>query len=213
MKWLSWVAGSALFLVAFPGRAVIAGLPAVADANVSRQVRKELVSLPDYGVFDLLTYEITPKGVVTLGGYARWDSVKAEAEGEVKEIPGVTEVRNKVQILPASTRDERVRWAVYRAIYNDPMLSKYGTGEDGLGRPHFWGKGLRGVGRFWAQVPFLSMEPLGNHAIHIIVRKGRVNLVGQVDNDVDRDLATARARGVFGAFDVENKLLVARATP
>ena len=43
-------------------------------------------------------------------------------------------------------------------------------------------------------------------AIHIIVKNGVVRLEGVVANEVDRDVANIRARGVFGVFQVENDL-------
>jgi osmotically-inducible protein OsmY len=52
------------------------------------------------------------------------------------------------------------------------------------------------------------MEPLGNHAIHIVVKNGHVILAGEVDNESDRTVANIKASGVFGVFSVENDLVV-----
>ena len=211
MKWRSWTTGVAVFawLAAAPGHAVAASAAEVAPGDVSRQIRNELLNLPYYGVFDLLTYHMSPKGVVTLGGYVRWGSLKSEAEREVKEVPGVTEVQNKIEILPPGANDEHLRWAVYRAIYRDSFLSRYGTAEDALARPRFWGRGFRGMRPFWREAPFFAMEPLGNHAIHIIVKNGRVILAGEVDNESDKNVAKLEANSVFGVFSIENDLVVA----
>jgi hyperosmotically inducible protein len=39
----------------------------------------------------------------------------------------VTNVINEIEVLPLSENDDRIRRAVYRAIYGDPMLStRYG---------------------------------------------------------------------------------------
>ena len=45
-------------------------------------------------------------------------------------------------------------------------------------------------------------------SIHIIVKNGNVRLEGVVANEMDRNLANIRARGVPGAFAVENDLRV-----
>lgn len=211
MKLRSWTTGMAVlaWLAAAPGQAVAAAAAEVAPGDVSRQIRKELFNLPYYGVFDLLTYQTGPKGAVTLGGYVRWGSLKGEAEREVKEVPGVTEVLNKIEVLPPSPNDEGLRWAVYRAIYRDSFLSRCGTAEDAVTRPRFWGRGFRGTRPFWREAPFFAMEPLGNHTIHIIVKNGRVILAGVVDNESDRNVAKLKASGVFGVFSVENDLVVA----
>ena len=185
--------------------------------EIQKQVRKELAGLPYYGVFDLLTFQVSDKGVVTLGGYVVNGSLKGDAEHEVKKVKGVTEVANQIEIAPASISDDNVRRALYRAIYRDSFLSRYGTPEDALGasRPRFsgWGRGFRGVGTFgqprWTSGPFFGLEPVGDYAIHILVKNGKVTLAGVVDNASDRDVAGIKANGVFGAFSVTNDLQVA----
>jgi osmotically-inducible protein OsmY len=51
-------------------------------------------------------------------------------------------------------------------------------------------------------------EPAGDYPIHIIVKNGRVILLGVVDNESDKTVAGLRAREVQGTFDVENQLVV-----
>jgi len=185
--------------------------------EIEKDVRKELGGLPYYGVFDLLTFQVSDKGVVILGGYVVNGSLKGDAEREVKKVQGVTEVANQIEIAPASISDDNVRWAVYRAIYRDSFLSRYGTPDDALGasRPRFsgWGRGFRGWGTFgqprWMSGPFFGLEPVGDYAIHILVKNGKVTLAGVVDNAQDRDVAGLKANGVFGAFSVTNDLQVA----
>jgi hyperosmotically inducible protein len=46
--------------------------------------------------------------------------------------------------------------------------------------------------------------------IRIIVKNGRVNLEGVVDNETDKNLAGLRANGVSGIFSVTNNLLVVK---
>lgn len=43
-------------------------------------------------------------------------------------------------------------------------------------------------------------------SIHIIVKNGNIRLEGVVDNEMDKNVAGIRAKGVPGAFDVENDL-------
>ncbi len=50
--------------------------------------------------------------------------------------------------------------------------------------------------------------PLGFHAIHIIVKNGRVTLFGTVLNKSDSDIANIQANGAPGAFNVQNNLMV-----
>jgi osmotically-inducible protein OsmY len=51
-----------------------------------------------------------------------------------------------------------------------------------------------------------AMDPA--HPIRIIVANGHVTLYGSVDSAMDKNLAGIRANQVFGAFTVENKLIV-----
>jgi hyperosmotically inducible periplasmic protein len=44
--------------------------------------------------------------------------------------------------------------------------------------------------------------------IRIIVDNGHITLYGSVDNEMDKNVAGIRANQLFGAFSVENKLVV-----
>src|SRR4051794_14214549 len=51
-----------------------------------------------------------------------------------------------------------------------------------------------------------AMDPA--HPIRIIVTNGHVTLYGSVDNAMDKNIAGIRANQIFGAFTVNNKLVV-----
>src|ERR1044071_527667 len=92
---------------------------AVAQTNprIVREVRHELVTLPYYGVFDWLTYQVQNDGAVVLSGQVVRASTKSDAEHEVKDIDGVRAVVNEIEVLPNSPSDDRLRVALYRSIY------------------------------------------------------------------------------------------------
>ncbi len=94
-------------------------------ARITREVRHELVMLPFYGVFDNLAYKVDPDGTVTLLGQVARPVLKSDAENVVKKIEGVPRVVNNIEVLPPSSADDRIRRAVYRAIYGNPALSEY----------------------------------------------------------------------------------------
>lgn len=52
-------------------------------------------------------------------------STKTRAEERVKEIEGVSQVINNIEVLPASSSDDHVRQRVCRAIYREPRMLKY----------------------------------------------------------------------------------------
>ena len=96
-----------------------------ADADrLARQVRHELVMLPYYSVFDNLTYKLDGARV-KLGGQVTRPTLRSDAERVVKRIEGIAEVVNEIEVLPVSHNDDRIRAAVYRAIYYQPVLSRY----------------------------------------------------------------------------------------
>jgi hyperosmotically inducible periplasmic protein len=94
------------------------------NRRLARQVRHELVTLPYYSVFDNLAFRIDGS-TVTLLGQVTQPTLKSSAENVVKNIEGVTHVNNKIEVLPLSPNDDRVRQAEYRAIYSQPALNQY----------------------------------------------------------------------------------------
>ena len=98
------------------------------NPRMVRQIRNELVTLPYYGVFDWLTYEVQNDGSVVLRGQVVRPSTKSDAEGRVKDVDGVRRVVNQIEVLPNSPNDDRLRLALYRAIYgfNSPLF-RYAT--------------------------------------------------------------------------------------
>src|SRR2546425_6916073 len=96
------------------------------DARLVKRIRHELATLPYYGVFDWLQFEVRPDNTVVLRGQVVRPSTKSEAEARVKNIDGVSRVTNEIQVLPPSPQDDRLRVALYRALYNfDSPLFRY----------------------------------------------------------------------------------------
>jgi hyperosmotically inducible protein len=92
--------------------------------RIAREVRHELVTLPYYSVFDNLAYRVDGY-TVTLSGQTVRPTLKTDAERSVKKIEGVEKVINDIEVLPLSPNDDRIRRAVYRAIYSQPGLEMY----------------------------------------------------------------------------------------
>lgn len=93
--------------------------------RIVHEVRHELIMLPFYGVFDNLSYKVDPDGTVTLMGQVARPTLKSDAENVTKKIEGVTKVVNNIEVLPTSFNDDRIRRAVYRAIYSNSVLRQY----------------------------------------------------------------------------------------
>ena len=90
----------------------------------------------------------------------------------VGAISGVDEVANKIEVLPASLNDDRIRWATFYRIDADDFLSRYAPG------------GVHGVLReLGDQRRLPGMQPVGFYAI-AEVRAREVSAVFGVENDL-----------------------------
>jgi osmotically-inducible protein OsmY len=76
--------------------------------------------------FNYVTVDVK-NGVATLSGntldYVSRDSALAIAN----TMPGVKDVVNNINVLPTSNFDDRIRVQATRAIYRDPVLSRYAS--------------------------------------------------------------------------------------
>jgi osmotically-inducible protein OsmY len=98
--------------------------PSQDQRRLEREVRHELVTLPYYDVFDNLEYRVDGSQVILSGQVVR-PTLKSGAENVVKNIEGVERVTNNIEVLPLSPNDDRLRIAVYRAIYGQTALQRY----------------------------------------------------------------------------------------
>ncbi|MBK9169825.1 MAG: BON domain-containing protein [Bryobacterales bacterium] len=103
-----------------------AQLGEAARERLVREVRKELVMLPFYNLFDNFGFAIADGGsTIILRGKVTRPTLKTDAERVVKRIEGVEKVVNEIEVLPLSPNDDRLRIALYRAIYGHPSLNLY----------------------------------------------------------------------------------------
>ena len=170
----------------------------VTSEETVRSVRRMLERLPYYGVFDFIVFRVDG-GTVYLAGYSFEGRLRKDAETATKRASGVNEVANKIEVLPASQNDDRIRWETFYRIYTDDFLSRYAPGGE-----------LGVLQELRDERHFPGMQPVGIYPIHIVVKNGRTMLLGLVDSAADRQIAEARAREVSGVFEVENSLTVAR---
>ena len=171
------------------------------QARLAEQTRKEIVTLPNFGVFDHITYSLGDGGsTVVLRGQVAKPTLKTSAERVVQKLEGVEKVVNEIEVLPNSPNDERVRAGVYVRVYGHPSLSRYNPNR---GTPVFPSTARRNFG-------ISADPPPGPHPIHIIVKNGNVTLEGVVDTEGDKTVAGLQANSTPGAFSVTNNLVVAK---
>lgn len=95
------------------------------QSRLETQIRKEIVTLPFYSLWDHVEYQVSGNGAVTLMGSVYRPSMKKSIERVVKNVEGVSSVNNQLEVQPTSSNDDRIRRAAYRAIYGHSALQNY----------------------------------------------------------------------------------------
>lgn len=95
------------------------------ESRLERQIRKEIVTLPFYSLWDHVEYRVSNTGQVQLMGSVYRPSMKKSVERVVENVEGVSAVTNEIDVLPVSSLDDDLRQALYYNIYGHPALQRY----------------------------------------------------------------------------------------
>jgi len=95
-----------------------------AQARIAKEARHEILMLPYFDVFDNIDLRVDGYNVTLMGQVTR-PTLKSDAENAVKDIEGVENVTNQIEVLPVSQNDDRLRVALYRSIYGFTSLQRY----------------------------------------------------------------------------------------
>ena len=125
------ILGSVVMTVALLAAAGVAGaadrtVAPQTDDQVAKEVRHSIVMYSQYTLWDDVNIKVN-NGAVELTGAVSQPYKKSDIGKTVQRLPGVTSVTNKLEVLPLSPMDDRLRLQVARAIYGDPSLSRYGV--------------------------------------------------------------------------------------
>ena len=166
------------------------------DKRTIDDLREAVLRLPYYGVFDFVTFTYE-QGTATLSGFVYQPKLKQDIINAVKRVSRVDDVVDQIEVLPLSQHDDDIRWRAFRQIYGDSVLSRYAPGG-----------GLSRFDDVFDMRRYPGTQPFGTFPIKIIVNRGHILLVGQVDSKFDKTIAGMRAREVEGSFGVENALMI-----
>ena len=93
--------------------------------TIEQKVFKKIITLPYYGVFDNIKFQVDGS-TVTLSGKVYSLGVKKSAENVVKKIDGVDKVINNIENLPPSSYDNTIRRNIVRSFSrNGGSLYRY----------------------------------------------------------------------------------------
>ncbi len=100
--------------------------PNVPDAQLEDKLATKLryVRVGYDNAFDYFALGVKD-GVVTVEGQDRTGVGRDEALADIATMPGVKDVVDNISVAPVSTFDDGIRVRAMRAIYRDPVLSRY----------------------------------------------------------------------------------------
>jgi hyperosmotically inducible protein len=127
-NWLGAILAAGVALAVPAAMYASTGGDTTLENTLESKVRRQLVALPYYNVFDRLSFRVD-NGTVILSGQVTEPVVKDDAERLVKRLEGVKSVRNEIETLPLSSFDNQIRLNTYRAIYGYGPLQRYGGGS------------------------------------------------------------------------------------
>ena len=96
----------------------------VSARQILEEARKQIVTYYAYGIFDNIALE-AQGGKLIVTGQVSEPFKKGDIGNFLAHVRGVAELENNLEVLPTSIYDDQLRWAVARAIYNDPYFIRY----------------------------------------------------------------------------------------
>jgi hyperosmotically inducible protein len=107
----------------------LAGTADRKDLQVFNDVASSINRYPHFTIFDDVNVNVKA-GVVTLTGRVTMPYKRDDIMKRVADVDGVVEVRDNVEVLPVSQFDDRLRYQIARAIYNNPNFWNYAIGPN-----------------------------------------------------------------------------------
>jgi hyperosmotically inducible protein len=95
------------------------------NAQVAEQVRKQIVTLPFYSIFDNVQFALAD-GALVLSGVVYRPVMKKMIERATERVEGVKSVTNNIEILPLSSFDDRIRVALARQLFSNQVFTRLG---------------------------------------------------------------------------------------
>ena len=96
------------------------------DRTLAERAIDQVRRSPYFTVFDEVQINVD-KGGVTLSGYVTQPIKSDDMARRVSHIDGVLEFTNRLEVLPVSPEDDRLRNVIANILYRDPTFSNYAT--------------------------------------------------------------------------------------
>ena len=103
-----------------------AGAANVDNRQVFRDVQRQVLRYVHFTIFDSVHAQVED-GIVTLTGRVTMPYKRTDLERRVKSVTGIRELRNQIEVLPASQFDDELRLGIARAIYSHPSFRPFAS--------------------------------------------------------------------------------------
>jgi hyperosmotically inducible protein len=94
------------------------------DVRLAETIARTLNNYTRFTIFDDVNISVE-RGVATLTGKVTMPYKKDDIGRRVGGIDGVSEVQNRIDVLPVSPFDDDLRYRIARAIYGNPSFWNY----------------------------------------------------------------------------------------
>ena len=115
--------------LALSATVTLARTPDRKDLQLFKDISTSVNRYAHFTIFDDVSAQVTG-GVVTLTGKVTMPYKRDDIMRRVADVRGVLEVRDNIEVLPVSSFDDRLRYQISRAIYNNPNFWNYAIGPN-----------------------------------------------------------------------------------
>ena len=96
------------------------------NLQLFRDVQKQVLRYSWFSIFDNVETQVND-GVVILHGKVTMPYKRSDLEERVARVNGVKQVVNRIDVLPVSQFDDRLRLQLARAIYGNPAFRPFAS--------------------------------------------------------------------------------------
>ena len=96
------------------------------NLQLFRDVQKQVLRYSWFSIFDNVETQVND-GVVILHGKVTMPYKRSDIEERVAKVDGVKQVVNRIEVLPVSQFDDRLRLQLARAIYGNPAFRPFAS--------------------------------------------------------------------------------------
>jgi hyperosmotically inducible protein len=116
-------------ILALSASLALAGPADRKDLQLFKDVAKSVNRYTHFTIFDDVNAQVS-NGIVTLTGKVTMPYKRDDIMHRVADVAGVVEVRDNIEVLPVSSFDDRLRYQISRAVYNNPNFWNYAIGPN-----------------------------------------------------------------------------------